>query len=37
MLVYRKRGTGRSFFARPEAMPKLLHALLIERGITSAA
>ena len=37
MLVYRKREAERTFFERPEGMPRLLHALLIQRGIASAA
>ena len=37
MLVYRKREVERSYFARPEDMPRLLHALLLRRGVTSAS
>ena len=36
MLVYRKREAERSYFARPEDMPRLLHALLVQRGVSSA-
>ena len=36
MLVYRKREAERSYFARPEDMPRLLHALLLQRGVASA-
>ena len=37
MLVYHKREAERVHFARPEGMPHLLHALLIQRGVASAA
>ena len=37
MLVYRKREAERSFFPRPQEMPRLLHALLVQRGVASAA
>ena len=33
MLVYRKRETERSYFARPEDMPRLLHALQMQRFV----
>ena len=35
MLVYRQRAADRTHFSRPEGMPGLLHALLIQRGIAS--
>lgn len=37
MLVYHKREAERVYFERPEDMPPLLHALLIQRGVASAA
>lgn len=37
MLVYRRREAERAFFERPADMPRLLHAILVQRGIASAA